>query len=136
MVRPKKTPTFSKTNNHQLIKNAIIKVCLPGEVNRKQREELLNQLNKLPNNNLIILFKDTIGTRQDFKALYSYNEEKDIAELVYGQSYTVLDQSMVKTFYRYNSGAKEFRSMPGNKSFSIAVDAVALKPETAKRKHK
>eukprot|EP00826_Nyctotherus_ovalis_P007455 TRINITY_DN1186_c0_g1_i23.p1 TRINITY_DN1186_c0_g1~~TRINITY_DN1186_c0_g1_i23.p1 ORF type:complete len:172 (+),score=47.41 TRINITY_DN1186_c0_g1_i23:165-680(+) len=137
-AKHKKTPIFSKTNNHQLIKNAIEKVCLPGEVNRKQREEALTELHKLPKKNLIVLFKDAVGTRQDFKALYSLNEEEETAELVYGpkDAYAVLDNTMVKGFYRYNSGAREFRNMPGNKSLSIAVDAVSLKPQLARRKHK
>ena len=33
---------------------------------------------------------------------------------------------MVNAFYRYDSGSKEFKIIPSNKHFSIAVDAVSL----------
>ena len=38
----------------------------------------------------------------------------------------VISPSMVKYFYHYDSGSKEFKIIPANKNFSIAVDAIAL----------
>jgi len=133
----KRTPIFSKPCNHQLIKNAIANVCLAGEPNKKRRTEALEALATIDNaKNAVVLFKDVAGMRQDFKALYSYSEEEGILRLVYGakDSPVVIDQSMVNDFYRYDSGAKEFRHIPGNKSFSIAVDAVSLRPLLVKKK--
>jgi len=134
----KKTPTFSKPNNHQLIKNAIVNVCLAGDPNKKRRQEVLEALNTVPpDKNVIVLFKDVMGARQDFKALYVYNEEAEKAEFIYGpkECQPVLDQPMINDFYRYDSGAKEFKHIPGNKNFSLAIDAVSLKPLAAKKKH-
>jgi hypothetical protein len=39
---------------------------------------------------------------------------------------------MVLQYYRYDRGAKEFKVIPANKTFSIAVDAVALHPHIMK----
>ncbi len=61
----KKTPVFSKSNNRQLIKNAITNVCLAGEPNRKKREEVLQQVSAVaPDRNIVILFKEMMGGRQ------------------------------------------------------------------------
>ena len=134
----KKTPVFSKPNNRQLIKNAIVNVCLAGEPNKKKREEALHALNSVSmDKNVVVLFKDITGARHDFRALYSYKEDTNLVEYVYGpkDSPPTLEQGMVNEFYRYDSGAKEFRHIPGNKNFSIAVDAVSLKPLMAKKKY-
>ena len=64
-AKVKKTPVFSKSNNRQLIKNAINNVCLAGEPNKKKREEVLQSLNSVPQEmNVIVLFKDIMGGRQ------------------------------------------------------------------------
>jgi len=135
----KKIPIFSKGNNHKLVKNAISKVCLAGELNKKKREEAFEIMGKVPKNiNVIVLFKDTMETRQDFKALYTYDEDEKIVDRIYGlkDSPAVLDESMIQNFYRYDSGAREFKRLAENKSFSIAVDAVSLKPEMQKKRIK
>eukprot|EP00826_Nyctotherus_ovalis_P066492 TRINITY_DN982_c0_g2_i4.p1 TRINITY_DN982_c0_g2~~TRINITY_DN982_c0_g2_i4.p1 ORF type:complete len:712 (-),score=194.84 TRINITY_DN982_c0_g2_i4:75-2210(-) len=133
----KRTPVFSKPCNHQLMKNAIATLCLAGEPNKKRRTEALDALSTIDNTkNAIVLFKEAAGTRQDFKALYSYTEEEGMLRLVYGGKDvpTVIEQEMVYDFYKYDSGAKEFRRIAGNKSFSIAVDAVSLRPSLTKKK--
>ncbi len=58
-------------------------------------------------------------------------------EFVYGpkDSPQTLEQGMVNEFYRYDSGAKEFKRIPGNKNFSIAVDAISIRPLVGKKKH-
>lgn len=135
--KQKRTPVFSKPCNHQLMKNAIATLCLAGEPNKRRRAEALDALATIDNTkNAIVLFKEAAGTRQDFKALYSYTEEEGVLRLVHGgkDAPGVIEREMVYDFYKYDSGAKEFRRIPGNKSFSIAVDAVSLKPLLAKRK--
>lgn len=41
---------------------------------------------------------------------------------------------MVKSFFRYDTGAKEFKEIPSNREFTIAVDAVALNESYFKNK--
>lgn len=36
----------------------------------------------------------------------------------------MLTPDLVKTFYKYDSGAKQFKAIDGNKQFTIMVDAV------------
>jgi hypothetical protein len=38
-----------------------------------------------------------------------------------------IEPSDVQAYFRYDSGAKEFKVIASNKNFSIAIDAVALK---------
>jgi hypothetical protein len=38
----------------------------------------------------------------------------------------IIEKNMVVNYYRYDTGAKEFKVIPANKDFSIAVDAVSL----------
>lgn len=129
-------PTFNKTDNQNMIKSAIINVCLAGEINRKRREEALEDFKVVPKGrNVIVLFKDSSGARQDIKAIYLYNEEAEVGEFLYGakDSPMILGRTMINEYYRYDSGLKKFRVIQGNKNFSIAVDAVTLKMSIKKR---
>lgn len=67
--------------------------------------------------------------------MYSYNPTNDEVKKLYsrsGGSPLYLDCNMVLNYYRYDSGAKSFNPIPSKKTFSIAVDAVALYPSTIK----
>jgi len=126
---------FSKQSNRLIIKNAITNVCFAGEINRKEREEVLAKVNEIKNDmNFIIVFKPISG-RQDFKALYVYDSVADEIRKIYsnGNAPTYIDASQVESYYRYNSGSKEFKSIQGNKNFSLAVDAVSLQPHVFKK---
>lgn len=41
---------------------------------------------------------------------------------------SILDERMIMTYYRYDSGAREFKAIPDGKSLSLIVDAVSLYP--------
>ena len=130
IIKGPKLPTFKKPDNQNLIRNAIATACLAGEANKKRREEILEDFKSVPKGrNVIILFKDPSGARQDIKAIYMLNEEAEVAEFVYGakDSPSIIGRPMVNNYYRYDSGAKKFRLLQGNKNFSIAVDAVSIK---------
>ena len=43
---------------------------------------------------------------------------------------------MVVNYFRYDTGAKEFKIIPSNKDFSIAVDAVSLSEQFFKNNFK
>jgi len=125
---------FSTKSNKLLIKNAM-GVCLAGEPNRKEREEVIAKLNEAKDDvNFIIVFKPMPG-RQDFKALYAYDTATEEIRKVHaiGNAPVLLDPSIVENYYRYNSGGKEFKVIQGNKNFSRAVDAVSLHPYLFKK---
>jgi len=126
---------FSRSSNKQLVKNALNNVCLAGEVNRKEREEVLAKMDEVKDrNNFIIVFKETSG-RQDFKALYYYDSAANLATKIYsnGSSPSVLDESMIANYYRYDSGSREFKNIADNKTLSIIVDAVGLNSFVTRR---
>ncbi len=50
-----------------------------------------------------------------------------------GSAPATLEANLVENYYRYNSGAKEFKLIQGNKNFSRAVDAVMLHPYLFKK---
>ena len=41
----------------------------------------------------------------------------------------MLDPAAVQNYYKYDSGAKEFKMIPQNKDFSYIVDAVSMIPQ-------
>jgi len=126
---------FSRSSNKQLVKNALNNVCLAGEVNRKEREEVLARMDEVKDrNNFIIVFKETSG-RQDFKALYYFDSAANIATKIYsnGASPSVLDESLIANYYRYDSGSREFKNIADNKTLSIIVDAVGLNSFVTRR---
>jgi len=126
---------FSRSSNKQLVKNALNNVCLAGEVNRREREEVLARMDEVKDrNNFIIVFKETSG-RQDFKALYYFDSAANIATKIYsnGSSPSVLDESLIANYYRYDSGSREFKNIADNKTLSIIVDAVGLNSFVTRR---
>ncbi|CAD8076284.1 unnamed protein product [Paramecium sonneborni] len=116
----------NKKNNKTILKNAITYVCLAGEPNKRERETILQKLDGVEAEHFIILFK-TYG-RSDFRALYGYAVDSQ-PYLIFGQGKCpqVLTSEMVKTFFKYDSGAKQFKAIDGNKQFTIMVDAVQLR---------
>lgn len=74
----------------------------------------------------IILFRGNLG-RQDFKALFSHDGIGTV-EKIYGPNSVpeCLEDKMVEKFFRYDSGNKVFKELPGIKSFSLTTDAVSL----------
>ena len=50
-----------KPTNKQLIKNAITNVCLSGDFNRKEREQIFQKIDEIKADNFIIVFKGTSG---------------------------------------------------------------------------
>jgi len=127
-VRPIKHKGYNKKASNKLqIKNAIGKVCLAGMPNTREREEVLKRLDEDDHLHYIILFKGS-NTRFDFRALYSYEPSLNSTEKIIsvGNAPATLNEDQVQTFFRYNTGAREFRPL-STKSFSIAIDAVRLK---------
>ncbi|KAM3136436.1 hypothetical protein pb186bvf_011394 [Paramecium bursaria] len=123
-----------KNNNKNMLKNAITFVCLAGDPNRREREHILSKLDLFDAEHYIILFK-TFGRmvnysvlQQDFKALYGFSDGGH-PYLLFSQSKCpqLLTSEMVKIYFKYDSGAKSFKPIDGNKQFTIQVDAVQLR---------
>jgi hypothetical protein len=126
---PKNTVAFTKPSNVALTKLSLMNVCLAGEPNRKDRETVLAKMSEIKTNeNFIILFKSHSG-RQDFRGLYTFDpitfEVRRVVALT--NCPPTLDTSMVYEYFKYDSGAKEFKKI-ATKNFSLAVDAVSLQP--------
>lgn len=125
--RHKKLPqlVYQKPSNRKLVQNAITKVCCAGAANSQLRDEALKALESRPDAlNFIIVFKGNLG-RKDLRALYELSE--GAVHKVFGPSNCPEEivAADVKSFFRYDSGAKEFKMLQC-KSFSINTDAVVL----------
>ena len=118
---------YNKPSNRKIIKNAISQLCLAGEPNKSHREEVLNLIERLPEvNYFIIVFSDSI--RRDVRGLYSHDPNTSEVSKVFGPGYLpdFLDSTFITLFFRYDSGAKEFKPLQC-KDFIAATDAVCLK---------
>jgi len=60
-------------------------VCLAGEPNKKERDEVTKIMEVNKADNYIILFKGITG-RHDFKALYTYDNATGEVKKVYAKS--------------------------------------------------
>lgn len=122
---------FSKPTNKQNIKNAITNVCLAGEPNRKEREEVLSKLDEFKGEANFIIAFNAISARLVFKAVYAYDTVTGEIKKIYsnGTIPDMIDSSVVVNYYNYNNGPKEFKPIQGNKNFSLRVDAVSLQPQ-------
>ncbi|KND03797.1 uncharacterized protein SPPG_01254 [Spizellomyces punctatus DAOM BR117] len=127
--KPLKQP--KEQSNRLLIRNALIHVCLAGAVNEQTKQEVLEDLSTSPSTHFIILFRDV--KNHSFRGLYSYDPELDHALRLYGVGPDVLDTHSVAEFYKYDSGARTFKSLP-TKSFGRSVHGVAIAREMGKRK--
>ncbi|KAJ3140522.1 Calmodulin-regulated spectrin-associated protein 3 [Geranomyces variabilis] len=151
-------PNVKEQSNRQLIRNALVHVCLAGSVNEKCQEEVLEvcrniyydsrvthqpltirihccrqkDLETTPSNHFIILFH--APSTQTFRGLYSYDPRLDQALKIHPgtQGPDVLDTANVLTFYKYDSGARIFKPVP-TKSFGRSVHAVAIGREWASK---
>lgn len=116
-----------KPNNHKLIKNAIITICLAGEANKKVREEVLSIISshKSPLN-FVIAFKGTLG-RHELGALYEHDPVAGYLQKLYGPRVypEQVTATLVQSCYCYDSSAREFRHFQ-NRRFAYGMDAVSL----------
>ncbi|KAG5459944.1 MAG: microtubule-binding calmodulin-regulated spectrin-associated-domain-containing protein, partial [Olpidium bornovanus] len=113
-----KTPTrTSHRSNRQLVRNALVHICLAGTVNTNTKEEVLEDLDGFAGDNFVILFR---GTKDHaFRALYSYDAKTSEVLKVYGTGPMSLTGAQVAEFYKYDSGSRSFKTVP-TKSFGIS----------------
>ena len=118
---------YNKPSNRKIITNAIASVCLAGDANRNHREEVLAIVNEYKEISFFIIVFTELG-RRDLRGLYSHDPNTSEVLKIYGPGYLPesLDASVVNGYFRYDSGAKEFKPLQC-KDFIVATDAVCLK---------
>lgn len=77
--------------------------------------------------NFIILLKSVTG-RFNFQGIYGHEDGKVFK--IYGNDSApkVIAEEMIKEYYKYDSGAKEFKLIKGMKTLHLQTDAVTLLP--------
>jgi calmodulin-regulated spectrin-associated protein len=137
----KKPATFAKNSNKKLLKNALMTVCLAGETNKVEREQVLKVLEETDFTYYVVMFRGNLG-RSDYRALYCHEgggEGSGISGTVYklhGPPTVpdVLEDKMIEKFFRYESGSKAFKELTGIKSFTLTTDAITIKPAYLQKK--
>ncbi|KAJ3315661.1 hypothetical protein HDV04_002075 [Boothiomyces sp. JEL0838] len=117
--------SLSTKSNKNLIKNALMHVCLAGNLNKGVKEEVLQDLTESEANHFVILLRDVNNFA--FRGLYFWDPNLDQTLKLYSGSPgpTELDPAGVLEFYKYDSGARTFKPIP-TKSFGRTVDAIAI----------
>ncbi|KAL2919579.1 hypothetical protein HK105_200491 [Polyrhizophydium stewartii] len=112
-------------SNRTLITNALMHVCLAGSANATTKQQVMEDLRDSPASHFVILFRDV--NNFSFRGLYSWDPVLDQTLKVYAGSLgpNVLDSSSVIEFYKYDSGARTFKTVP-TRSFGRSVHAVAI----------
>jgi len=114
-----KQPT-SKSNRNIVI-NAI-NTSLAGAVNMDTKQRVLDEIGRSDSKHFLILFRDA-GLQ--FRALYSYNPEKDEVFKLIGTGPKQVVDSMFDRFYKYNSGGKTFLQIH-TKHLTVTIDAFTI----------
>ena len=100
---------------------------------RNEREELNAIIDAEPEVNHTILFKGVLG-RTDYRALYrqEYDEHNDLGHVikVHGAPGAPprITAKMIKTFYKYTTGSKEFVPL-AQAHLTATTDGIALKKQ-------
>lgn len=118
-------------SNRKLIRSYLEKHCLKGDVNREQRENILQVFDQelAECQRFIIVFRSIHTGRHDLRSLYAYKENGWVRVFQILPSPPQLEERMVGQFLRYDSGNKEFREIPSLQEMLNAADAVFMKPQ-------
>lgn len=103
--------------------NAITYVCFPRELNRKDRERLIDVLDSSEHEFFVFLFKEY--SRKIIKGIYILDSSQTRLERIYGDKAPLeVTVDEVKEFYRFDSGSREFKKVDGCRSFSFIIHAI------------
>lgn len=60
--------------------------------------------------------------------MYTFDFSRNLVKklITRGNLPQTLEKNMIKQWFRYDTGAKEFKNIPLNSDFTLAVDAVAV----------
>ncbi|KAJ3000568.1 hypothetical protein HDV02_004863 [Globomyces sp. JEL0801] len=123
--RPKKMQLSTKSNK-VIVKNALLHVCLAGTLNKGVKEEVLQDLNESKAGHFSLNSNRDVNNFS-FRGLYFWDPNLDQTLKLYAGCVgpTEIDPSAVLEFYKYDSGARTFKSIP-TRSFGRTVDAIAI----------
>eukprot|EP00873_Tetraselmis_striata_P045880 jgi/Tetstr1/466144/TSEL_010705.t1 len=104
-------PSFSRASNRKLVRNALAHVCLAGGARAKEKEAALAAMDAVKgDDSFIVLFKGPAAPLH-FKGLYLHRRASGAVERLFGKGPDALDPGRVATYFKYDSGAREFRPM-------------------------
>jgi len=111
----------TQKSNRSIILNAV-NVVLAGAVNQQTKKKVLEELNNSDARHFLLLFR---GAGLQFRALYSYDLERDEAVKLAGVGPRSIHNHMVDRYYKYNSGSKHFNTIE-TRHMSVAIDAITI----------
>lgn len=125
-IEPKERKhSFARQSNKKLLVNAITYVCFPGELNRKERERLIEVLEESEHEFFVFLFKEY--SRKIIKGIYILDNSQTYLSKIYGEKApSTISPDRVQEFYRFDSGSREFKKVAGCRSFSYVIHAIDL----------
>uniref|UniRef100_A0A0N8CGU7 Calmodulin regulated spectrin-associated protein 1 1 (CAMSAP1L1) n=1 Tax=Daphnia magna TaxID=35525 RepID=A0A0N8CGU7_9CRUS len=109
-------------SNRSIILNAVEYCVFPGVVNREAKQRVLEEITRSESKNFLVLFRDGGLT---FRALYSFNPEKEEIIKMYGTGPKMVNDTMFEKFFKYNSGGKCF-SQVHTKHLTVTIDAFTI----------
>jgi len=109
-------------SNRSIILNAVEYCVFPGVVNREAKQRVLEEIMRSESKNFLILFRDG---QCMFRALYSYNPEREEILKLYGNGPKQVTDNMFEKFFKYNSGGKCF-SQVHTKHLTVTIDAFTI----------
>ncbi|XP_046460069.1 patronin-like isoform X38 [Daphnia pulex] len=109
-------------SNRSIILNAVEYCVFPGVVNREAKQRVLEEITRSESKNFLVLFRDGGLT---FRALYSFNPEKEEIIKMYGTGPKLVNDTMFEKFFKYNSGGKCF-SQVHTKHLTVTIDAFTI----------
>ncbi|TPX36324.1 hypothetical protein SmJEL517_g01630 [Synchytrium microbalum] len=130
--RPSKVdaPASRAQSNRILIRNALTHLCLAGAVNGKMKDQILEDLDSHPGTHFLILFPPPES--RTFRGLYTYDPNLDTVHRVsVSKGPDKLDPKDIAAYYKYDSGARDFKRIEGCCGFGRSVHAVALSQDFA-----
>jgi len=84
-------------SNRSIILNAVEYCVFPGVVNREAKQRVLEEIMRSESKNFLILFRDG---QCMFRALYSYNPEREEILKLYGNGPKQVTDNMFEKFFK------------------------------------
>ncbi|XP_028299868.1 calmodulin-regulated spectrin-associated protein 3-like isoform X2 [Gouania willdenowi] len=115
-----KEPSFK--SNKCIIHNALSRCCLAGKVNERQKNKIVEEMEKSPANHFLILFRDS---NCQFRGVYTMNPDSEDLVRLTGVGPRTVNSSQVESIYKYSSDRKQFSTIL-SKTMGMSVDAFTI----------
>ncbi|KAL9642593.1 hypothetical protein ABK040_011158 [Willaertia magna] len=141
--------TSQKTSKQQvkinklLIKNALTHLCLAGEVNKKERDEVLQSMQSYEDTCQLILLVREFNVPV-YRALYAIvpaqpipnqanSDSQYVVKKIHGKGPKNLNEESIEIYCRYDSGSKKLIQL-ASKGFGVTTDVVVFHSYVNKNK--